>query len=358
LTEDEANDMGVVRLARSDDWKFFAPESDDEANDSDVFAGTDVVTGEDDAVVSSEVVSSDSEGSGISGTYYSFTDTNAAFKDGYLYFSVSQKSLSERDKWGRYPHVNIYSVLKSLVHESFHAYEQPKWEEQAIPVNMEGDLALSDVGAREKRDLIAQQLMKAVNNPGDEMLILEALASYQDYKINFKEDYEKAIFWDRQEGTTQYFEVMLSLMINFPEQIKDKDDLEEALTQLAALEIYHQDTGIVGEAYDIGIFAGILLDRLGVNWKEPLMEDPYATPLEMLLRHFENATLPEPKPITAEISQAVSEQIKLKKDDIRNALQITIDMYEKEWETADDARRLELEKLIEFVKKTIEERTK
>jgi hypothetical protein len=248
-------------------------------------------------------------------------------------------------------------VIKSLVHESFHAFEQPKWEKPVIPINIEGDLSLENIESRAKRDLLTRQLMAAVSAPGDRSLILDALATYQDYKINYSDDYEKAILWDRSEGTAQYIEVMLSLAVGFPDQIRNENDFRQALAQLGTCEIYHQDTGINGEAYDIGIFAGILLDRLGADWKQPLMDDPHATPTEMLYRYFENEALPEPAEITEEDMRAVAEQIKLKKEDIKNALQMSIDMYREEWETADEARRMELEEYIKFIEQQIEERT-
>jgi hypothetical protein len=51
-----------------------------------------------------------------------------------------------------------------------------------------------------------------------------------------------------------------------------------------------------------------LLDRLESDWKERLMDDPEATPIEMLYLHFKDEVLPEPIQITqADIDNAADE---------------------------------------------------
>lgn len=65
---------------------------------------------------------------------------------------------------------------------------------------------------------------------------------------------------------------------------------------LATREDIYVDIGLVSEAYQVDGFACVLLDRLESDWKERLMKDPNATPIEMLLQHF--AAEPLPAPVT------------------------------------------------------------
>ncbi|MCL2277765.1 MAG: hypothetical protein FWC21_07695, partial [Treponema sp.] len=67
--------------------------------------------------------------------------------------------------------------------------------------------------------------------------------------------------------------------------------------------------GLISESYTVGGFACVLLERLGINWKEIIINDPDATPIEMLLQYYENETLPEPRQVTQEETDIVIAKI-------------------------------------------------
>jgi len=256
LSEDEAESMGVIRRGRANDFSFF---------------------------------------------------------DGGTYITVSEEDLNDPSQWKKYIHLGTYDTLIWLTHESFHALEQSKWAAVKTEdiANKDREDFLEDTLARAKRDLLQRQLLKAISEPGDTHLILDILATYEDWKTQFPEDYKNALHFDRIEGTAFYYELVSSLYAAYPDQVASKNDLDRALALLAAQEdaYVYQHLGAASEGYTVGGFACVLLDRLESGWKERLMADPQVTPMELLRQHFADETLPEPKPLTQAEMDLVEEKI-------------------------------------------------
>ena len=236
-----------------------------------------------------------------------------SFFDGGTYITVSEEDVNDQSLWKKYLHLGTYDALLWLTHESFHALEQSKWEavEAENILNADRKDFLEDTLARAKRDLLQRQLLKAVSEPGDTPLILEALATYEEWKTQFPEDYGNALYFDRYEGTAFYYELVSSLYSAYPAQVKSRNDADRALAQLAAQEdaYVYLHLGVAAEGYTVGGFACVLLDRLESDWKERIMNDPEVTPIEMLYRHFSGETLPEPKQLTQAEIGLVEEKI-------------------------------------------------
>jgi hypothetical protein len=202
----------------------------------------------------------------------------------------------------------------TFTHEQFHSEEQIKWRSTDDIPNMDKDEFLENVAARSKRELLQKQLLRAVSEPDHPQLILEALSTYEDWKKQFPEDYKNSTYFDRIEGTAYYYEIVSSLYIGYPDQIKSKGDLHKALALLATREDIYVDYGLVAEGYSVGGFACVLLDRFVYDWQNQLMNDPEATPVEMLYQHFQGEVLPEPRQLTQNDIDAVSEKIQSKEN--------------------------------------------
>ena len=229
-----------------------------------------------------------------------------------VYITVSDESVKNKFGWDK-PHVGAYDSILWLTHEGFHKWEQSdKWNNppQESIANSDRDEFFLDISARTKRNLLQKQIMQAVSEPGSTDLILDALATYENYKTQNADDYGNAVFFDRTEGTAKYYEFVSSLFIFYPEQISSKEDLDRAFTYLAQYEESYVNLGLVSESYSIGMFACVLLDRLDENWKERIMREQFTTPLEILSSHFTDKTLPEPKQLTKDEVERVTEDIR------------------------------------------------
>jgi len=263
------------------------------------------------------------------------------------------------ERWGKWPHASTFDVLRFSIHESFHTYEQSKWQWQPIEerANYETkDQFFEATDARIKRDLLIKQLQAAVSSMGDKKLVLDVLATYADYKENFNEDYVNALYWDRAEGTAEYAEFLTSIYSYFPDQIKSEEDAYRALAQLGTLDLYRLLVcGVIDEAYMTGAFTGILLDMLGIDWKTQFMNDPMLTPMEMLYQNFKDETLPAPKKATQSEIDEVHTKIRDRKDGIIVSLQKTVAGYEERLKTASEQDKAWLLNMIEYYKKRIEE---
>jgi len=240
-------------------------------------------------------------------------DDFSFYEDG-MYISVSDQSVKDKYGWDK-PHVGSYDSILWLIHEGFHKWEQDgKWDKSGpeSEFNPDREEFFLDIPARAKRNQLQQQLMRAVAEPGSTGLILDALATFEDYKIQNADDYQSALYYDRIEGTAQYFEVVSSLYIFYPEPIKDTKDLERAFAHLATHEDSYIKLGVISESYSIGLFACMLLDGLVGDWKERIMRESYITPLEILSSYYENEILPEPKQPTEDEIESVTEDVREK----------------------------------------------
>ena len=275
---------------------------------------------------------------------------------GGIYYSVSEAALNDIELWGKWPHVSTYDILRLGVHESFHLFEQQKWQDRPLGeiANLETkDQQLNNTEARIKRDLLLRQILAAVYYRGEKKAVLAALATYKDYKTRFPDDYNNSIYWERIEGTANYVEYVSSIYIYYPSQIKSKEDVDSALSQLANQDAFRLTCGVVDEAHEIGAFTGILLDQLGIDWKTQLINDPMLTPLEILSLNYKGKFLPKAKqPTQTEIDGAVS-KIKQKKADIKAILEGSILDYETMMEFAPEDERAWMEVYIVYLKNRI-----
>ena len=213
-----------------------------------------------------------------------------SFFKGGMYLALDEEELRDPTSWQKYLHLGTYNAMIWVVHEGFHE-TQRAWAETALP-NSEREDHLDDVPARVQRALLQKQLFHAVSHPGDAEAILKALATYEDWKTRFPKDFEDSLNADRYEGTAYYFEFVASLLVGYPDQVKNLHDVDEALALLATREDAYIGYGLVMEGYSVGGFASVLLDRLEKDWKQRLMADPAATPIEMLRQHFADQKLP------------------------------------------------------------------
>jgi hypothetical protein len=233
------------------------------------------------------------------------------FFEGGVYLAVTEEDLPNYLMWQQYLHLGTYDSILFLTHEGFHAREQPKWQIMSDVPNPGRNDFIENTPARAKRALLQKQLLKAVSEPGNTQLVLEALATYADWKAQFPNDYKNSVYFDRIEGTANYFELITGLYCAYPDQIKTGEDLDRALALLATREDDYIRHGLVKESYCAAAFACVLLDRFDSGWKETLMSRSDATPLEMLYQHFKDEPLPVPRIITqAEIDEVALEMQK------------------------------------------------
>jgi hypothetical protein len=228
-----------------------------------------------------------------------------------MYLAVSEKDLNNYLVFQKYVHLGTYDVFITYVHELFHMDEQPNWAEPTDIANRERDEYAGNTDARAKRYLLQDQLAAAMSDPANrEKLILDAIATYKDYKDKFSEDYNGSKFFDRIEGTAYYIELIASLYSAYPDQIKNTEDLHEALGLLVTNDRYRA-IGAIIEGYHIGAFAGILLDETanddGTIWKEELMKNPDLTPMDILEQQYADVSLPEPKDVPEKITAKIED---------------------------------------------------
>ena len=226
-----------------------------------------------------------------------------SFFTGGMYLALTEEELADPSSWQKYLHLGSYDAIIWLIHEGFHE-AQRAWAETGL-TNGDREDHLDDIPARVQRAQLQKQLFHAVSHPGDTGAILAALATYEDWKTRFPKDYEDSLNADRYEGTALYYEMVASLLVGYPDQVKNLKDVDEALTLLATREDAHLGHGLVIEGYSIGGFSSVLLDRLDPEWKQRLVADPAATPIELLRQHFADQKLPAP----TQLSQAEIDEI-------------------------------------------------
>ena len=235
-----------------------------------------------------------------------------SFFDGGMYYAFSDEDLTNYLKWQKYLHLGTHDAALFFTHEGFHR-TQSNWRKTDDIANRERGEYLENTPSRAKRALLQKQILAAVNNPGNTPLILDALATYVDWQTEFPDEYQDSVYFERIEGTANYYEYITGLYMGYPDQIKNSNDLDGALALLASRDDVYVGHGLVRECYTTSGFACVLLDRLESDWKERLMEDPEATPMEMLRQHFLNETLPSPRELSQSEIDAVGAEIQQQK---------------------------------------------
>lgn len=220
------------------------------------------------------------------------------------YIKVPVESLTNYYEFQKYYHLGSYDQFLSYSHELFHSMTQVNFADNSFG-NKERDPRLQDTKARKTRMLLMQQLAKAISEPSDrELYIKKAISTYKQYKEKSKEDYENSLLYDRLEGTAYYYELVSSLYAGYPEQIKTQEDVYRALEIILANDNpAYRTTSVDGEAYNIGGYAGILLDLQAIEkgdnpekWKKDLIKDGELTPM-IILERQNSDNLPEPQAI-------------------------------------------------------------
>ena len=232
-----------------------------------------------------------------------------SFFDGGMYYAIADKDVKNVLDWQKYLHLGTHDAILFLTHEQFHNAEQEKWQYIDNIPNRGRSEFLGNIPARAKRALLQNQLLKAVSEPNNTQLILEALSTYEDWKANFPEDYKNSYYFDRKEGAAYYYELVSGLYIGYPDQIITGSDLDRALALLATRKDIYVRHGLVAEAYTVGGFSCVLLDRLEDDWQKRLMDNPEATPIEMLYQHFKDEELPAPQELTQVEVDTTGEEI-------------------------------------------------
>ncbi|MEY8537994.1 hypothetical protein AALM99_06015 [Lactococcus muris] len=280
-------------------------------------------------------------------------------KGGGMYFSLNNAALKDKKTWNRYPHLGTYDALVFVLHENFHIFEQERWdklpEEEIAKIGSKKDQHLDNVEARVLRYQLIQELMTAVAQPNDQALVLKALSTYKEYEAKHKADFDAAQYWDRVEGSAQYMEVMAALQTYFPDQLKTDDDIAQAVQALGKqTKGYGKSTGNVEEAYDVGAFAGFLLDRYDTSWKTKLMKDKNTTPISLLAQHFQKEKLPDYKPLSEDDRNKLLEQISSKKKELITYQKESLEQMKKDLQSIEDPQqKAELEKEIKALEEKI-----
>lgn len=280
-------------------------------------------------------------------------------KGGGMYFSLDDATLQNKELFNRYPHLGSYDALVFVLHENFHIFEQEKWnklsETDTAKIGSEKNQHLDNTEARIIRYQLVQNLMKAVADPKDKSLVLQAITTYNEYKSKHKTDFDHAQYWDRTEGSAQYMEFMAALYTYFPDQLRTDEDIAQAIQALGKqTKGYGTSTGNVEEAYDVGGFASLLLDRYDTSWKTKLMEDKDATPMSLLADYFKNDKLPDYTPLDEGDKNKLLEQIKNKKKELVTYQKQSLEEMKKELQSAQDPQqKATLEKEIKALEEKI-----
>lgn len=256
-----------------------------------------------------------------------YTDGSFLYVDGFdqfdtkgmkgIYLAVSKDDLLNYGIWQKYLHLGTYDPFITYAHEAFHMLEQTKWQttDAADVENLNRDERMDDTGARASRMLLQEQLLAAIKDPSNQdKHILDALATYKQYQADYAEDFKDARFTDTAEGTAYYLELYASLYAAHPTTISTDEDVQKALSLLATRPDVYVDHGVVSEGYNIGAFAGILLDRIEGNnrdaWKKRVMSDKDISPLDILSETYAKQTLPAAQPIDDTLKAKVKSEIK------------------------------------------------
>jgi len=229
--------------------------------------------------------------------------------DGGFYLAVAKEDIGNYLNWQKCLHFGMCDAFLFFTHEGFHMSEQPRWAVMDDIPNREREEYLENIEARTARYILQEQLLDAIAQPDKPTLILDALATYEFWKENYPEDYQSSRYFDRIEGTAYYFELLTGLYISYPDQVKNEEDLQNAMALLATRDDLYTDHGVVGESYHVGAYAAILLDRLELDWKQDLINSGDTSPMELLYQHFEGQTLPAPREMTQQNIDEVTAQI-------------------------------------------------
>lgn len=222
------------------------------------------------------------------------------------YLAVDSEALNNYYGFQRYEHLGTYDPFITYAHELFHSLQQDDWQASKYHPTATGDDEErdSDTKARTKRMLLIQQLALAISDSkNQEQHLKDAVATYNDYKVKNTTDFKASFDADRMEGTAYYYELKASLYAGYPSQIKNDQDVQAAISLLLKNDNpAYRASGAISEGYNVGGYAGILLDRLAISngespdkWKAELKSDGASSPMSILAAKFATNTLPQPQ---------------------------------------------------------------
>ena len=233
-----------------------------------------------------------------------------------LYLALSENDLKNVLQFEKYYHLGTYDIFITYAHELFHMIEQEQWKSPDKVINASRNDRFEDVEARAQRNLIFQQVLKAVSENDSikkELLVKDVVSSYRKYQNSYNEDYKNSIFLDRTEGTAYYFEMISSLYSAYPNQIKSETDLYKGLQLIAKNTNTFDGIGLGIEGYWLSGWTGVLLDQLEKenknSWKNKIMNDPQLTPLQILLDKYKDQEIPTPLNYNLEDANKIKEWI-------------------------------------------------
>lgn len=238
-----------------------------------------------------------------------------------MYLALSEKDLTNVLQYEKYSHLGTYDLFITYAHELFHMSEQNKWKSPEKVINASRSDRFEDLDARVQRNLIYQQVLKAIveNDTVRKQENIKAIvSSYRYYQKNFPEDYKNSLFMDRIEGSAYYFEMITSLYSAYPNQIKTEHNLYEGLKLIAQNTNPFEGIGLGIEGYWLSGWTGVLLDQYEGDqkndWKLQLMNNPNSTPLEILSNKFNGIDLPTPQRVTEKDKLKIQSWIKQREE--------------------------------------------
>lgn len=245
-------------------------------------------------------------------------------KDGIkgIYLALSEKDINNVLSFQKYQHLGTYDLFITYCHELFHMEEQTKWALTTEKIANKGrNDRFEDTEARILRNHLYRQLLSAVaanDSIQKRRLTLDVIATFNDYKHKFKNDYTSALYFDRIEGTAFYYELISSLYSAYPEKVYSPETLNNALIALAGNSNGYAETGLLIESYWIGGWTCVLLDQLSEGnselWKQQLMQNPKSTPMQLLADQFSVEQLPPPLPIEEKERNKVLSLVKMQSE--------------------------------------------
>jgi hypothetical protein len=208
-------------------------------------------------------------------------------------------------------------------HEAFHSYvqrahEARRWPalDQRLSISRSGDYPAQGT-PRVYRAMVYNSLVQAYQDPDQQQQHLAAAAYWHNRWIEeFPTDAGRRAPGDIAEGTARYFEYMMR-------GIAAGDEAARKAFLDAEIRPATHPMDAEDELYEIGAVAGLLLDRLGRDWKEPMAQGS-DSPSTVLLKDVEPSPQPEPP---QELRQAADSQAQQVNDQLKPAIDPLIAAY-------------------------------
>lgn len=215
--------------------------------------------------------------------------------------SLSEKVLKEDSE--------AINYFKLLTHELVHFYNQTNIEFPKIDsISRAQEYPLS-VNPRLYRRMLYQNLNKAMvekNNDLTNEYIRQAAFWYRKWKNEYSAEVNRIRITDMREGHAKYIEYIASF-------INKSGKIDDVSTTPIPAKLSHTATW---ESYQLGIVAGILLDKMQPDWKEKF-QIKKMSPTELLLEN-----VPEKSEIAdVKIEKDLTEHIRVINETIKASIE-------------------------------------